>query len=148
MNRVIIATLAAATFGLSACGPMSPDATDPTGRSEVKPSLAMLGNTRDRFDDIVSGCPGTEDVAVTVFSHWVVSQTVDADGARHGVLNSTSDSVHSGFLQAGPQDRAGLAQASPGVTRFRVTFSKPGIYPYICALHDGLGMKGKVVVLP
>jgi plastocyanin len=74
--------------------------------------------------------------------------TLDPDGARHGMLNSTSDSVHSGFLQAGPQDRVGLAQAAPGVTRFRVTFSKPGIYPYICALHDGLGMKGKVVVLP
>jgi plastocyanin len=74
--------------------------------------------------------------------------TLDPDGARHGVLNSTSDSVHSGFLQAAPQDRVGLAQASPGVTRFRVTFSKPGVYPYICALHDGLGMKGRVVVLP
>src|SRR6516225_8878911 len=74
--------------------------------------------------------------------------TLDADGARHGLLNSTSDSVHSGFLQAAPQDRVGLAQASPGVTRFRVTFRKPGVYPYICALHDGLGMKGKVVVLP
>src|SRR5215813_465571 len=74
--------------------------------------------------------------------------TLDPDGARHGLLNSISDSVHSGFLQAAPQDRVGLAQASPGVTCFRVTFSKPGIYPYICALHDGLGMKGKVVVLP
>src|SRR5262252_2753194 len=74
--------------------------------------------------------------------------TVDADGARHGVLNSPSDSVHSGFLQAAAQDRVGLAQAPSGVTRFRVTFSKPGIYPYICALHDGLGMKGKVIVLP
>ena len=73
---------------------------------------------------------------------------VDSDGAGHGVLNSPSDSVHSGFLQAAPQDRTGLAQAPPGVTRFRVTFSTPGIYPYICALHDGLGMKGKVVVLP
>jgi len=74
--------------------------------------------------------------------------TVDPDGARHGVLDSNSDSVHSGFLQAAPQDRDGLAQAPPGVTRFRVTFRKPGVYPYICALHDGLGMKGKVVVLP
>jgi plastocyanin len=64
--------------------------------------------------------------------------TVDPDGALHGVLNSTSDSVHSGFLMAAPQDRTGLAQAAPGVTRFRVTFNKPGVYPYICALHDGL----------
>lgn len=74
--------------------------------------------------------------------------TVDPDGARHAVLNAPSDSVHSGFLQAAPQDRVGLAQAQPGVTRFRVTFSKPGIYPYICALHDGLGMTGNVIVLP
>jgi plastocyanin len=73
---------------------------------------------------------------------------IDADGARHGVLNSPSDAVHSGFIQAAPQDRRGLAQAPTGVTRFRVTFSKPGLYPYICSLHDALGMKGKVVVLP
>ena len=74
--------------------------------------------------------------------------TVDSDGARHGVLNSTSDSIHSGFIQAAPQDRIGLPQAPLGVTRFRVTFSKPGVYPFICALHDGLGMKGTVIVLP
>jgi plastocyanin len=74
--------------------------------------------------------------------------TIDADGARHGVLKSPSDSVHSGFIQAAPQDRPGLEQTPSGVTRFRVTFSKPGIYPYICALHDVLGMKGKVIVLP
>ncbi len=74
--------------------------------------------------------------------------TVDTDGARHGVINSTSDSVHSGFIQAAPQDRIGLAQSPLGVTRFRVTFSKPGVYPFICALHDGLGMTGTVTVLP
>ena len=74
--------------------------------------------------------------------------TIDADGARHAVLNSPSDSAHSGLIQAAPQDRVGLAQAPSGVTRFRVTFNKPGTYPYICALHDVLGMKGKVIVLP
>lgn len=74
--------------------------------------------------------------------------TVDPDGARHGVLNSTSDSIHSGFIQAAPQDRIGLAQSPLGVTRFRVTFSKTGVYPFICALHDGLVMTGTVTVLP
>ena len=74
--------------------------------------------------------------------------TVDADGARHATIHSISDSTHSGFIQAAPQDRIGLPQAAPGVTRFRVTFTKAGHYPYICALHDGLGMKGNVVVLP
>ena len=74
--------------------------------------------------------------------------TIDADGARHGVLKSPSDSVHSGFIEAAPQDRTGLPQAPSGVTRFRVTFTEPGIYPYICSLHDVLGMKGTVFVLP
>ncbi len=73
--------------------------------------------------------------------------TVDADGARHSVINSPADNVHSGFIVAPPQDRIGLAQAPPGVTRFRVTFTSPGVFPYICALHDDLGMKGEVVVL-
>jgi plastocyanin len=74
--------------------------------------------------------------------------TVDADGARHAVINSTSDSVHSGFIVATPQERIGLPQAPPGVTRFRITFTHAGVFLYICALHDGLGMRGSVIVLP
>ena len=74
--------------------------------------------------------------------------SADADGALHATLTSTSDSAHSGFIQAAPQDRIGLPQSPLGATRFRVTFTKPGSYPYICALHDVLGMKGKVRVLP
>ena len=74
--------------------------------------------------------------------------TTDADGALHATIASVFDSVHSGFVVAAPQDRIGLAQAPIAVTRFRITFTKPGAYPYICALHDDLGMKGKVIVLP
>ncbi len=74
--------------------------------------------------------------------------TVDVDGARHAVINSPSDSVHSGFIVAAPQERIGLAQAPLGVTRFRVTFTNAGVFAYICALHDDLGMKGTVIVLP
>jgi plastocyanin len=74
--------------------------------------------------------------------------TVDADGARHAIITSTSDAVHSGFITEAPQDRTGLAQAPLGVTRFRVTFTAPGVYHYICALHDNLGMVGEIIVLP
>jgi plastocyanin len=73
---------------------------------------------------------------------------VDSDGARHAIINSISDKVHSGFIQTAPQDRIGLAQAPLGATRFKVTFTKSGIYHYKCASHDGLGMKETVVVLP
>lgn len=76
--------------------------------------------------------------------------TVDADGARHAVINSTSDSVHSGFILAAPQERVGLPQSPLPlfVRRFRVTFTQPGTFPYICALHDNLGMKGEIIVVP
>lgn len=73
---------------------------------------------------------------------------VDADGARHAVIYSQTDSVHSGFIAPAPEDRIGLAQAPLGVTRFRVTFTHPGVFYYICALHDELGMVGQVIVLP
>jgi plastocyanin len=72
--------------------------------------------------------------------------TSASDGARQAVLNLPSDSVHSGFLQAAFQDRAGLAQSPLGVTRFRVTFKTAGTFDYICALHDDLGMVGRVIV--
>jgi plastocyanin len=71
-----------------------------------------------------------------------------SDGARQAVISSPGDSVNSGFLSPAPQDRAGLAQSPPGVTRFRVTFTSPGTFNYICAVHDQLGMKGTVIVHP
>lgn len=74
--------------------------------------------------------------------------TVDADGALHATVASRSDNVHSGFIISAPQERVGLPQAPLGTTRFRITFTKSGVFPYICALHDDLGMKGRIVVLP
>ncbi|WHZ18827.1 MAG: DNA gyrase subunit B [Rhodanobacteraceae bacterium] len=74
--------------------------------------------------------------------------TVDPDGARHATINSIADNVHSGFIMSSGDERVGVPQAPLEVTRFRVTFTRPGLYRYICALHDGMGMKGTVVVLP
>ena len=74
--------------------------------------------------------------------------SLTSDGARQAVIGSPTDSVNSGFLSPAPQDRANLAQAPLGVTRFRVTFTSPGVFSYICAVHDQLGMKGTVIVYP
>ena len=74
--------------------------------------------------------------------------TMDADGARHATVSSPADNVHSGFISAAPQDEIGLPQPPLSFTRFRVTFTKPGLFNYECALHDGLGMVGQVIVLP
>jgi plastocyanin len=71
--------------------------------------------------------------------------TTDADGARRAVINTLpTDSAHSGFIMAALQDQTN--QTTLGVTRFRVTFPTPGVFPYICALHDDLGMTGTVIV--
>jgi plastocyanin len=72
--------------------------------------------------------------------------TVDSDGARHAVIASPTEDVNSGLLGPKGQDRGGLAQLPLEVTRFRVTFTQPGIFNYFCAQHDELDMVGKVIV--
>jgi plastocyanin len=72
--------------------------------------------------------------------------SVDADGARHATISFVGESVHSGFLVAAPVDQGGVTVANPGPTVLRITFTHPGTYDYICALHDNLGMVGKVIV--
>jgi len=74
--------------------------------------------------------------------------TPDADGALHATLHFVGESAHSGLLGAAPMNQLGVPQSPPGVTRFRITFLHAGTYDYICALHDDLGMVGKVIVLP
>jgi plastocyanin len=71
----------------------------------------------------------------------------DPDGARHAVISSTADNVNSAFIVAANQDRQGLAQSPLSFTRFRVTFTRAGVFDYFCALHSDLGMKGRVIVL-
>jgi plastocyanin len=73
--------------------------------------------------------------------------TVDPkDGALVAVVKSSAETVSSGIIAAGAQDPIFGTQTALGVTRFRVTFPIPGVFPYICTLHDTLGMKGMVTV--
>src|SRR5262249_4256491 len=67
---------------------------------------------------------------------------------RHAFINSPSDNVHSGYLTPERQERPGLAQLPSAQIRFRATFTQPGVFKYICTLHDELGMVGQVMVLP
>jgi plastocyanin len=97
------------------------------------------------------------------------------DGARYAVMNAPFDpadetnrdanstaEINSGLLISQAQDRATgttplsgtpgtlvpLAQVSPTLNRFRVTFNAPGMYRWICELHDEIGMIGWVNVTP
>ena len=75
--------------------------------------------------------------------------TRDADGAPHAQISSPADSVNSGAVAAAGPERLGVAQAAPPFgTRFRVTFTREGIFNYLCGLHVDLGMIGTVIVLP
>jgi plastocyanin len=56
----------------------------------------------------------------------------------HVTLSSPDETANSGFVGAG----------LPFGTQFSATFTGPGTYQFICALHDELGMTGTVVVLP
>jgi plastocyanin len=62
------------------------------------------------------------------------------DGPGHATINAPTQAVNSGFMGLGP--------GRPGGTQLSVTFTKPGTYAYICALHDDLGMAGTIIVRP
>jgi plastocyanin len=42
----------------------------------------------------------------------------------------------------------GTQDPAPGPRTYRLTFTKPGTYEYICVLHDEMGMNGRITVLP
>ena len=118
----------------------------------MQPSITIhAGETVEWDSSDVTGHTitfGQEPPNVTPATPPSANVVVDPDGARHAVIMSTSDSLHSGFIAQAGHERTGVPQAPAGVTQFRVTFTNPGTYPYICAFHDQLGMKGEVIVLP
>jgi plastocyanin len=131
----------------------------------MEPSITIHAGETVEWDSLdVSGHTitfGTEPPNVTPQTPPSTNVFADADGARHAIIYLTSDNVHSGLIAQAGHERIGIAQAAPPtaplvppplpagpVTRFRVTFMNPGVYPYICAFHDQLGMKGEVIVLP
>jgi len=58
------------------------------------------------------------------------------DRPGHATISAVGQSVNSGFT----------GQGVPFGTQFQVTFTAPGTYTYICALHDDLGMVGTITV--
>ena len=118
----------------------------------MQPSITIhAGETVEWDSSDVTGHTitfGQEPPNVTPATPPSANVSVDPDGARHATISSPSDSVHSGLIAQAGHERTGVQQAPAGVTQFRVTFTNPGTYTYICAFHDQLGMTGEVVVLP
>jgi plastocyanin len=139
-----------------------------TNLDPVEPHTITFGCPTDDADCPVGGGPG-----VLVDTNGPSGTA--PDGARYAVMNGpfdpaneqirdpgSLDEINSGLLIAMAQDRAsgtaplsgtpgtpvGLAQVSPTLNRFRVTFNTPGSYRFICELHDEIGMIGWVKVVP
>jgi plastocyanin len=137
--------------------------TDPT-----EPHTITFGCPTDDADCPVQGGPGA-----FVDTNGPIGTA--ADGGRFAVMNGpfdpadetqrdagSVDEINSGLLIAGAQDRATgvaplsgtpgtsvpLAQVSPTLEHFRVTFNTPGSFRFICELHDEIGMIGWVKVIP
>jgi plastocyanin len=62
---------------------------------------------------------------------------VGLDGPAHATISHPDQQVNSGAF-------GGMLSPST----FKVTFSAPGKYPYICMLHDMMGMVGTIIVGP
>jgi plastocyanin len=65
---------------------------------------------------------------------------VNASGG-HATVSDNTTLVNSGFIA---NDQV-VFPGSPNT--FSATFTVPGTYPYVCALHDGQGMVGSITVL-
>jgi plastocyanin len=71
--------------------------------------------------------------------------------ASGGNTYNGTGTVNSGFLSTKAQYQYYQLAGTPlpvAVTKFTVTFTAAGTWDYICALHDGAGMRGKVIVQP
>jgi plastocyanin len=93
---------------------------------------------------------GTAPTGFAIFAPFNVRLNPDPDGALHADISPSAPSASSGIIAAAAQDpNGGMGNQTPlGLTRFRATFPKPGVFPYRCLLHDDLGMKGMVIVFP
>lgn len=147
--------------GKRALAKASRDADD----NHVAAGLGISSIQRAGAVDILRFAPATIEINAGESVTWVnedinAPHTVTFGTERAGpgllpyggtTISSTSAQVSSGFLIS--QELIDYVNAGsllpPGfvVTRqVTFTFLKPGIYHYICVLHDDLGMKGTVIV--
>jgi plastocyanin len=139
-----------------------------TNLDPVEPHTITFGCPTDDADCPTTGGPGE-------FTDTNGTFGTASDGARFAVMNGpfdpaneqvrdpgSVDQINSGLLIAQAQDRSSgttplsgtpgtsvpIAQVSPTLNRFRVTFNTLGSYRFICELHDEIGMIGWVKVVP
>jgi halocyanin-like protein len=98
---------------------------DETGKDEVTVEVGVDGN---------GGAFGFGPAAVHVDAGTTVVWEWTGEGGGHNVVSDGDGPLDSGSTQ------------TAGGTTYEYTFEEDGIYKYYCAPHEGLGMKGAVVV--
>jgi halocyanin-like protein len=98
---------------------------DATGQDTVTVEVGVQAN---------GGAYGFGPPAVHVDNGATVQWEWTGNGGGHNVVSDGD----------GPLD-SGSTTASAGVN-YEHTFEEDGIYPYVCVPHEGLGMKGAIVV--
>ncbi len=88
--------------------------------------------------------------------HTVTFGTEPADPiaqlmARGGSTYSGTEDLSSGFMSTKAQFAFYMLSGFPlpvALTKYRVTFTTPGTFAYFCAIHDDVGMRAFVHVIP
>ena len=71
--------------------------------------------------------------------------------AYGGSTYSGTEDISSGFMSTRAQYAFYQLAGTPlpvALTKYRVTFTAVGVFSYLCVLHDGIGMRGTVHVVP
>jgi plastocyanin len=88
----------------------------------------------------------------TVHVGDTVTFSVPGPGAPHTVTFGHEPPIPAVLMPSGDPKHYAGGDLNSGVIApgkpFVVTFTKAGTFPYICAIHDGMGMVGDVTVLP
>lgn len=124
-----------------ACGGSSPTAAGGGGGGgSLTPPAASVTMSEYRF------APETVRVALGSVVGWsnngTTSHTTTSDTA--GIWNSSAMNPPGPPPQTCPYPPC---DGTPGGS-FQFTFNQAGTYPYHCAFHESLGMKGVVIVTP
>lgn len=123
MRRIALA--AVLILGLAACGDDDDTAEAPDTTAASEPSEA----------------PATDQVTVDIADFAFSPREIEVAAGQQLVWTNGDDFAHTA---QGDDDAFDTGEIGPGATSAPVTFDEPGMYSYICGIHNS--MTGTVTV--
>ncbi len=127
---VIVAGACGSTGGPVGTEPVPPTSTRATAAATSRPSPTAEVFTRGRVE-ISDNAYSPQEITIVVGG--TVTWQIATGENLHDVISSD------GFFRSN-------SPMSRGVDIFTFTFTKPGVYPYVCSYHIPENMTGRVVV--